>query len=329
MNTATISSVRLFAMALIALGISGIVSCSGNKENPLIENGGDKIPPATPLNLAFLSVGNGEIFLQWDENTEPDLAGYRLYRSDNGNVQSNYRVVYDSTATRYRDSDLDYDTQYYYRIAAYDISDNESPPSEPMSGIPQNTQAPNRPQNLLVYAYNIDQTYFSLLWDANAESDLRGYRIYRGMHFNDVSTLVDSTANTFFEDYDVLVDTVCFYKITAYDKGGWESPATQPESDIALSPPTLLAPIDTALVSATPVFSWSPVTNAEQYRIFVQTSSQAGEIWTRTLGKTETSVQYDGAALQSGRTYYWKVATITKDTEGLNSISVIQVFRVR
>ena len=37
----------------------------------------DTVPPATPANLAVTGSTDG-IFLSWDENSEPDLAGYVL-----------------------------------------------------------------------------------------------------------------------------------------------------------------------------------------------------------------------------------------------------------
>ena len=37
-------------------------------------------PPAAPTGLVA-TAGDGSVSLNWDDNTEPDLAGYNVYRS--------------------------------------------------------------------------------------------------------------------------------------------------------------------------------------------------------------------------------------------------------
>jgi len=329
MNRITSTIHILFLAALLSM-YAALFSCSGSSDNPLIVDGADSTPPATPKNLSFLSVGNGEIQLVWDANTEPDFAGYKLYRAIDTDTPESYQVIYDSTGTTYIDTNLEYTTRYYYRISAYDLSDNESPLSESIQGFPQNTQPPNRPENLIVNAQNMGTPYIRLIWDTNTESDLKGYRIYRGMDIGSVNTLLDSTTNTLYNDYSIVLDTLYYYKVTAYDKGGEESAPTEPESDAALSIPVPISPVNGAVTSAQPTFTWKPVPLADKYKIFVQTSSMAGEFWTQIVESDSTSVQYSGSkTLESGISYYWKVATITTDTTGLNSISSTEWFRIQ
>ncbi|MFC1729109.1 fibronectin type III domain-containing protein [candidate division KSB1 bacterium] len=309
------------------IALSG--SCSDNTNNPILDEGQDKNAPAAPTNLTFLSVGNGEIHLRWDENTEPDIAGYRLYRAEENDLEESYTVIFDSLATSYIDKNLEYTTRYFYRISAYDNEDNESDWSESIPGIPQNTQPPNRPQNFSVNASNIEAPVFRLMWNQNSESDLEGYKIFRGSDSGTVNELIDSTADNFYEDLDVDIDMVYYYKILAYDKGGEESAATDADFDVALSPATLVSPVSTS-TNATPTFIWQPVSNTVQYKIFIQTSAGAGEFWSALIDNTQTTIQYSGpVALESGKTYWWKVATITKDPEGLNSISNTASFTVQ
>ncbi len=326
----TLSAAKVLRTIIAILMLVFATACSSNSANPIINNGDDTTPPETPSNLSFLSVGNGEIHLGWDANNEPDLTGYRLYRTVDEDNLFNYDVIYDSTGTTFNDIGLEYSTRYFYRIAAYDDAGNESSLSNAIQGMPQNTQPPLSPANLNVIANNIGAPFFRLFWDDNSESDLFGYKIYRSTTFFGSYTLLDSTTTTFFDDFNVSTDVIYYYTITAYDKGSEESVQTQPVSDIALSPPVLIRPINTELTSATPTFKWLHVMNAERYKVFLLTTSQAGEIWAQSMEASRDSILYDGThELETGKIYYWKIATITKDSVGLNSVSATQSFRVQ
>jgi hypothetical protein len=71
--------------------------------------------------------------IEWDANTEPDLAGYRVYRSLDGVAVAELRDVPAATGNLfYVWNDLTYGTNYFW-IKAYDTSDNESAPSATLS----------------------------------------------------------------------------------------------------------------------------------------------------------------------------------------------------
>jgi hypothetical protein len=86
-------------------------------------------PPASPSGLT-LTPGYKEAQLDWSANSEADLAGYHIYRSDSadsGYVQLNSDPV---TEASYLDTGLTPDTTYYYRISATNTYGNESLESE-------------------------------------------------------------------------------------------------------------------------------------------------------------------------------------------------------
>jgi hypothetical protein len=90
----------------------------------------DAFPPATPTGLAAIPSNNGTtptIDLSWQPNTDPDLAGYNVYRRVNGTFE---RIT--STATpgpAFTDTTVTPGTAYAYRITAVDNTGNESKPS--------------------------------------------------------------------------------------------------------------------------------------------------------------------------------------------------------
>ncbi len=96
---------------------------------------GDTEPPAAPLNLVVQAGGPGALQLTWNANTEPDLAGYRLYRSltpGGPYVMINPDTLL--TSTSYLDENLAGGHTYYYVVTAIDASGNESQRSNEASG---------------------------------------------------------------------------------------------------------------------------------------------------------------------------------------------------
>jgi hypothetical protein len=88
----------------------------------------DIFPPAAPLGLTVVA-GIGTIELAWDRNTEPDLRGYRVYRSvDGGEFQRVSDLV---EVPAYSDHDIQAGKRYRYAITAIDQVGNESARSAP------------------------------------------------------------------------------------------------------------------------------------------------------------------------------------------------------
>jgi hypothetical protein len=89
----------------------------------------DTAPPAAPTGVATAGVSVSGVHLRWQANSEPDLAGYKIYRATAGSSGPWTRIDGPSlTPTNdYLDSALPSGTsQLWYRISAVDISGNES-----------------------------------------------------------------------------------------------------------------------------------------------------------------------------------------------------------
>lgn len=97
----------------------------------------DVFPPAQPAGLqaVFTQLGaQGFIDLTWLPNSEPDVAGYFVYRRTEGAEPKrlNSEVV---KAPAFRDSDVAPGTKYFYSVAAADLRGNEGPRSEEASEV--------------------------------------------------------------------------------------------------------------------------------------------------------------------------------------------------
>jgi len=317
----------IFVLGLIIL-ISG---CSRQMDEI---TGPDKTPPSPPQGLYVYFAGDGMVILIWQNNREPDLSFYKVYR---GTDSIRFHLVGKSTENIFTDKELDYDTTYFYYITAVDNSGNESEPSSIVSAKPVNIYPPTQPFGLAVFAHNDpDGIYFNLNWYKNPDGDIKLYKIFRANKPNftpgDSNLIATSETNFFRDTLNLSMNQRYYYKIVAVDKGGLESKPSFEDDDIILKTPELIEPNDNSITGYDPTFKFKKVENANGYIIFLSTSKYGNEIWKKIIyGQNQSdtiSVNYTGPSLYNGRTYFWKVATFSKSENIINSISEIRNFTV-
>ncbi|MCP4614576.1 MAG: hypothetical protein GY845_38335 [Planctomycetes bacterium] len=91
--------------------------------------------PAPPSGLNTIP-GTGEILLTWNPNTESDLTGYNVYRSETAGGPYTKLTSPPITAAQYQDTGLTDLTTYYYVVTAMDTDVNESAYSDEVPGTP-------------------------------------------------------------------------------------------------------------------------------------------------------------------------------------------------
>jgi hypothetical protein len=94
-----------------------VVSCCDLNDN--CTGPGDTTPPAAPTNLDATAVGPSRIDLDWDDNSEPDLDSYNVYRDT-------VQIASDVSQSQYSDETCSPNTTYCYTVTAVDTSENES-----------------------------------------------------------------------------------------------------------------------------------------------------------------------------------------------------------
>jgi hypothetical protein len=107
-------------------GKKGVVE--GDDSPPAAIFADDKFPPEAPVGLqaVFSGLANQPfIDLAWTPNTEPDLAGYNVYRhsGDEPPVKINSELV---KTPSFRDAQVKPGTKYFYAVSAVDLRGNES-----------------------------------------------------------------------------------------------------------------------------------------------------------------------------------------------------------
>jgi uncharacterized protein len=84
----------------------------------------DLTPPAPPAGLTVVP-GIGRVFITWSENSEPDLAGYHVYRATKSGGKARRLTDRPINRTTYSDETVKQGMTYYYTVTAVDKSGNE------------------------------------------------------------------------------------------------------------------------------------------------------------------------------------------------------------
>lgn len=118
-----------FVTALAATGPPRIESDESSTVSVTFK---DLVPPPTPTGLTAL-VETGAVRLVWDPVDAPDLAGYKIYRTEGTGIETLRPVgtipltpVQLLTATNYRDTSVERGISYYYEVVSVDKTGNES-----------------------------------------------------------------------------------------------------------------------------------------------------------------------------------------------------------
>jgi len=113
--------------ALFNSGGSGSHLAESEDSKPCDITPRDIFPPGAPSGLSGISTAAG-VELIWNVNTEPDLAGYNVYRREGEGTARKLNSGLVGTPL-YRDTTVEAERRYTYWVTAVDTAGNESAPS--------------------------------------------------------------------------------------------------------------------------------------------------------------------------------------------------------
>ncbi|ATB42065.1 Endo-1,4-beta-xylanase A precursor [Cystobacter fuscus] len=246
----------------------------GSEPGPIVV---DTIPPALPVGLLAAAANPTQINLSWNANTEPDLAGYNVYRSTTSGFTPSAanRVASGLTTASYSDAGLKASTVYYYKVTAVDTSGNESPASSQSSASTPapDTLPPAAPAGLK--ATSASSSQINLSWTASTEADLKGYSVYRsttsGFTPSAANRIASGLTTASYASTGLTASTAYYYKITAVDTSGNESSAST-----EVSATTQQAPASSLSVQYRDGDSNSPANNQARPHFRIANGGTAG-----------------------------------------------------
>jgi hypothetical protein len=122
---------RTYTYKVAAVMKVGTETAEGD-ESPVVEiTPRDTFPPTPPTGLSVVFTSQA-VELVWTASPEADLAGYNVYRREGSGPprKVNQEIV---RTPVFRDASVVEGRQYFYRVTALDLANNESAPSEEVS----------------------------------------------------------------------------------------------------------------------------------------------------------------------------------------------------
>jgi hypothetical protein len=106
--------------------------------DPVVVAAADTFPPGVPQGVVAAVIaggapGSAEVDLSWSINVEPDLAGYRVYRSEQQDSKGELLTPDPLPSPAYRDTSVQPGHHYWYSVSSVDRTGNESAPSPPVA----------------------------------------------------------------------------------------------------------------------------------------------------------------------------------------------------
>ncbi|MBM3332800.1 M28 family peptidase [candidate division WOR-3 bacterium] len=201
----TIGNLSMPLAAEVAkMGIAGLVTLA--------------MSPGTPDSFRLWDVGTGgALEATWKENTDSDLAGYRLMWGTTSGVYTDSLLV--GRVSHQRINGLVDGTRYYATIVALDSAGHESGPAPEQNAVPG--VRPLSPQGVSARPFFQGMATF---WLRNQELDLAGYNIYRSTVSGSGYAKVNGAlvTDTTYRDSGLMSDTMYYYVVTAVDSSANE-----------------------------------------------------------------------------------------------------------
>lgn len=187
-----------------------IFGCGGETKLSLPEN---------PSGLLATAISDSEIDMTWTNNSITE-DGFKIERkSGNNGVYSQIGTVGKGIVT-YLDSGLDCDTDYYYRVNAYNTAGDSDFSNESFATtLTCPIAIPDAPSNPLSSVVSVNQINIS--WTDNSDNET-GFNIERRIGIGGTYILL-GTVNadiTNYEDNTVSCETTYYFRISSFNNAG-------------------------------------------------------------------------------------------------------------
>ena len=204
-------------------------------------------PPEVPGDVRT-AVMESAIALSWSEAATPlgaTFGGYRIYRAtmesgqegatqvaSQAKMKSPSAMAGASTTPEYRDLHFEFGETYLYTVrsvATFGTDLVESADSAPAMVTPRDIFPPAAPlalETAIMPATPQGAAYIELSWAISPEMDLAGYRVYRSDREDARGELLNTELlpSPSFRDMSVMPGRRYFYRVSAVDRAGNESP---------------------------------------------------------------------------------------------------------
>jgi fibronectin type 3 domain-containing protein len=270
----------------------------------------DSIPPIVPLGIKGSIDSSGVVVLTWLKNTEPDLLSYKVYRSNDPEldfVLANTEVINDTIFTDTIPLN-NLSRVVYYSVTAQDRNYNESERSIPLAVNKPDTIPPVAP---VIKNYSAAATSINIEWIASSSEDVVRHDIYRKKEGDKEWSLIARISqvqqiNTF-TDSLLMMDMNYGYLILAVDANGLESEGSKPlavKTSVSAGPSAITYKLKRSNDGTTVTISWAAkVQDIDRILIYRAIDNE-----NFTLYRTIKFVlkEFDDTGIKLGHTYLYR-----------------------
>lgn len=211
--------------------VQALAKKGGYRESyPMLVQPIDSIAPVAPVQLLGKIDSVGVVNLNWKQNTETDLYGYKVYRgySKDGDFVELTNQVLKSNEFRDSINAKSLNKKIYYKLKALDIRYNESKFSEILELKKIDKIAPSIP---VLNDYLLEQKKITIYFLQSESEDVKKHTLYRRSENEKEWKLLFETTNKkdkFFVDDQVDGKSKYYYAMTATDEDDNETEPSDP-----------------------------------------------------------------------------------------------------
>lgn len=266
--------------------------------------------PDRPTVKMTTDEGSGKPNLSW--KTMKFAVKYSVYRATSSNGK--YSKIKTVTGTSYTDSSAKGGQKYYYKVKSVNENDKTSSFSNVVSATCPMAQPKVKASNVL------STGKIKLSW--SAVNGAAKYQIYRATSKDGEYTLMKTVTGTTYTNTSAKAGQTYFYKVRAVSANGAQSAF----SNIVKRMCDLGNPdVSIKLKNGDPRLSWEKIAGATKYQIY-RATSKSGKY---TLMKTVTGTTYTNTSAKAGKTYFYKVKAIHKNTNANSAFSAIKSIKAK
>ena len=260
-------------------------------------------PPATPGSLAATTISKNQINLAWLDHSSTEN-GFRLERKTGAAGTYSEIVSVGVNVKTYADISLAQDTQYFYRVCAFNTGGHSSFSNE-SSGTTL-PDPPAKPGGLTATAAS--NVKINLAWKDSSNNE-SGFKIERkktaaGTYAQ--MTQVGANVKTF-SDSTLLANTIYFYRVRAFNAGGHSAYGTEASAKTLPNPPAAPSSLTVTSASISQInLTWTDNSvNESGFRI--ERKIGATGIYTVIAATNANAISYLDKGLSTASPYFYRV----------------------